>query len=337
MRKSWLVVLILAIVGFSTPTIAGTLEELENRARSGNIDAQVELGYRYLHGIGVGKDLYEARRWLDVPANEAQLPYAITMLGLSYWEENLSSSDHQRALEIFGNALELGDADAHIYFGWMTATGLGTTEDRDAGIRYIETGQTLGADGAADMLLRLADMGTTITVPYAGYEGCEIEFVTGEAYRAWRWTARQLKLVWTQEPELDQFLCEQTENMPVLVTEYLGKAESEPAYYFAVTFDDCNMDFEVRRSDEGFHHKTTYDRTCHRYIPPAPPPSSNSGNDGGFFSNVQISRADAETDALEWCQSYWLRGLVDHGYSHCVIDYCSEYNGSWSCEADPKR
>lgn len=75
---------------------------------------------------------------------------------------------------------------------------------------------------------------------------------------------------------MDQFLCEQTENLPVAVTEYLGKSENEPAYFFAVTFDDCNMEFEVTRSDEGFHHKTTYDRTCHGYVPPTPPPSAST-------------------------------------------------------------
>lgn len=60
----------------------------------------------------------------------------------------------------------------------------------------------------------------------------------------------------------------------------------------------------------------------------------NAGSSSGGY---KVSRSDAQINALEWCKSYWLKGLVDHGYSHCVIDYCSEYNGSWNCDADPKR
>ncbi|WP_028955806.1 tetratricopeptide repeat protein [Sulfitobacter sp. 20_GPM-1509m] len=281
------VVLAFFICVFAFTASAKTLPQLAEAAKSGNIDAQVELGYRYLHGLGVPKDVYEARRWLDVPANEAQLPYAIRMLGLAYWEEHLSDADHRKALELFGEALELGDAEAHIYLGWMTATGLGRSEDRDAGIEYIKTGQILGAEGAAEMLRQLSNMPTTVTVPFAGYEGCEIEFVTGEIYRAWRWTARQLKLVWTQEPDLDQFLCEQTENLPVSVSEYLGKTKDEASYHFAVTFDDCNMKFHVSRGEQGFIHETTYDRTCHRYVPPPPPPSSATSGLASTYDSYQ--------------------------------------------------
>jgi hypothetical protein len=63
----------------------------------------------------------------------------------------------------------------------------------------------------------------------------------------------------------------------------------------------------------------------------------NAGNSNSSSGGYKISKSEAQSKALEWCHSYWLKGIVDHGYSHCVIDYCSEYNGSWSCEADPKR
>lgn len=328
MRNTWLAVAAFAMSSLSGVVFAGTLDDLERRARSGEIDAQVELGYRYLHGLGVEKDLYEARRWLHNPVYEANFAYAMTLLGLTYWEENLSQADHQKAFELFGEALEMGDADAHIYFGWMKATGLGVVEDRDSGIRYIEAGRDLGADGATGMLRKLADMGTTVTVPYVGYEGCTIEFTTGEVFRAWRWVAEELKPTWAQKPELDQFLCEQTENMPVSVSKYLGKSEGDSAYHFAVRFDDCNMEFQVSRSEEGYPFKTTYDHTCHRYAPPTPPPSSNnsyaSGSDGtrcvsvtgkvvlGFAESVKLSSSGGG-------------GNVDNSWSTPMI--CSGYNG----------
>lgn len=52
----------------------------------------------------------------------------------------------------------------------------------------------------------------------------------------------------------------------------------------------------------------------------------------------KIPRHDAEKQALEFCTSYWTTDSIFRKahYSYCVIDYCTEYNGSWSCEADPK-
>jgi hypothetical protein len=55
--------------------------------------------------------------------------------------------------------------------------------------------------------------------------------------------------------------------------------------------------------------------------------------------SVKISREYAEKNALEFCTSYWTKDTIfsKASYTYCVIDYCSEYNGSWNCQADHKR
>jgi TPR repeat protein len=130
---------------------AETLDQLTVRGRGGDVDAMVELGYRYLHGLGVERDLHEAQRWLEVPTYTAQLPYAITWMGLAHLQqEEPSETDLTLALGFFGDAVELGDLEADIYLGWMVGNGLGTTVDREQGRRYIVRAMRNSVDGAEE-------------------------------------------------------------------------------------------------------------------------------------------------------------------------------------------
>ncbi len=59
------------------------LAALRRRAEGGDVDAQLDLGNRYTHGIGVERDLVEARLWLTAAAEQGS-PLAAYELGLMY-------------------------------------------------------------------------------------------------------------------------------------------------------------------------------------------------------------------------------------------------------------
>jgi hypothetical protein len=277
---------LLALCLAFAPTVSAseTLAELTARGRGGDIDAMVELGYRYLHGLGVERDLTESRRWFEVPVYTAQLPYAMTWMGLAYLQEDApSEADLAQALGFFRDAVDYGDQEADIYLGWMIGNGLATTVDREQGRRYIIRAMRNDIEGAGDWLRRLE--ASPIPDIRIVHRGCEITFRDQETLEYWDSVGRLLGH--PTPPDLHRFICTTTENRPATIVDYLGYEEQTNRYFFQTRFDDCDMQFQVRDTGTDYRYSMAYDQTCHLYVPPrsnARPNVNPLDLIGGLFS-----------------------------------------------------
>lgn len=88
------------------------------------------LGYLYLHGLGVEKDPTTARELLREPA-DAGLASAVTALGTMYLTGEGEVSDPATAFALFRRAAEAGHADAHFNLGLMYLQGSAPSVGRD--------------------------------------------------------------------------------------------------------------------------------------------------------------------------------------------------------------
>jgi Sel1 repeat len=87
------------------------LEALRQSAEGGSAKAQVDLGNRYLHGIGVERDPVEARRWYRLAADKGD-GLAALELGLIYEKGLGVSPDRQEAARWFAAGAKAGNAAA---------------------------------------------------------------------------------------------------------------------------------------------------------------------------------------------------------------------------------
>lgn len=86
-----------------------TLRALRQDAEDGSVDAQFDLGNRYLHAFGVSKDVVEAREWFVRAADQGH-PVAAYELGLMYEKGTGVEPDSQTALRWFRQAANAGHA-----------------------------------------------------------------------------------------------------------------------------------------------------------------------------------------------------------------------------------
>jgi SH3-like domain-containing protein len=94
------------------------LAALRRRAEGGDVDAQLDLGNRYTHGVGVERDLVEARLWLTAAADQGS-PLAAYELGLMYE---------------FGRGVEANPAEARRWYAVGAREGHAPSRDRAAAL-----------------------------------------------------------------------------------------------------------------------------------------------------------------------------------------------------------
>jgi len=72
----------------------------EKASRQGDAESQFNLGYMYLHGLGVSYDYTKVRFWFERSSNQSD-PIAKYFLGLIYYEGKGVKKNHKKAQILF--------------------------------------------------------------------------------------------------------------------------------------------------------------------------------------------------------------------------------------------
>ncbi|MFA7386150.1 MAG: tetratricopeptide repeat protein [Thiohalobacteraceae bacterium] len=130
-------------------------EKTAAQARSGDTDAQYNLGNMYLTATGTTIDLKLAEQWLKRAANAGQVK-AQFKLGHLYYVGLGDDSDADAAFEWFSKAAESNYPSALYYLGEAYATGAGVVKDYQTSRSWYERARDAGF-GPARQALRLLD------------------------------------------------------------------------------------------------------------------------------------------------------------------------------------
>lgn len=103
-------------------------EALVQRAKSGDAEAQYDLGWVYYEGEGVIQDYKEAVKWFRLAAEQGDAP-AQCSLGYMYGNGDGVIQDYKEAAKWCRLAAEQGDASAQHNLGWMYGKGEGVIQD----------------------------------------------------------------------------------------------------------------------------------------------------------------------------------------------------------------
>lgn len=146
--RFWIAALVTALL-FATlvPPTAGdspsNLQDLERRAATGDIEAQVYLGKFYFYGETGDRDFGEAHRWLSLAA-EGGNPVALYYLGSLYERGYFVERDTALACEFYARSLPgvrilaaEGDPDAMADLGLLYNIGLGLESHRESSVCWV--------------------------------------------------------------------------------------------------------------------------------------------------------------------------------------------------------
>ena len=94
-------------------------------AAAGDRDAVLAMGWYYFNGVGVSRDLAEARKWCRKSARQKQ-PGAMFTLGSISYEEG----KYEEAMQWFESAVKEGHARSIYWIAKLYWRGLGVGRDR---------------------------------------------------------------------------------------------------------------------------------------------------------------------------------------------------------------
>ncbi len=160
MKKKYIIVILILILVFScgkkdkkgkdskpqTTVEQGKkdrIQELSEKARKGDVDAQTHLGEAYLHGDGTKVDYKKAMEWSKKAAEKGSYR-AMTNIGILYLEGLGVKKDYKKAFDFFSKATDGGDMKAPRYLGIMSENGLGVKKSMDDAAFYYEIGDSSG-------------------------------------------------------------------------------------------------------------------------------------------------------------------------------------------------
>ena len=116
-------------------------------AASGDRDAVLAMGWYYLNGVGVDRDLGEARKWYRKSARQSQ-PGAMYSLGAIAYEEG----KFEEAMRWFESAAKEGHARSTYWIAKLYWRGLGVSRDRHRAEALLEQAAVQGIPEAARAL-----------------------------------------------------------------------------------------------------------------------------------------------------------------------------------------
>ncbi|MDO8909261.1 MAG: tetratricopeptide repeat protein [Pseudohongiella sp.] len=117
-----LVLALLASVPAITAEPAAGLTDVVRSAEAGSASAQFDLGTRYLNGVGVDQDNFEALRWFTLAAeqNNSNAQYNIAVM---YLNGIGVIKDQEQAVEWFLKAADNGDVSSQFTLGIILFNG----------------------------------------------------------------------------------------------------------------------------------------------------------------------------------------------------------------------
>ena len=119
------------------------LEDLQKRAATGDVDAQIRMGNRYLCGVTVEVDLDEAVKWF-VLAGKSGSAAGFMSLGLHY-SDSAKPRDVPKAMHFYEKAAKLGHVDAQLNLGRFYFVGDGVEQDYVKARKWIQKAAELGS------------------------------------------------------------------------------------------------------------------------------------------------------------------------------------------------
>jgi len=131
------------------------LELFQKAASAGHTRAQINLGILYLRGLGVPRDIVNARAWLEKAAASGD-PQALYTLGRAMDEGSEQiAPDPVRAADLYRRAAEMGHVLAGLRYGLALSEGIGIKRDVAAAQKWLVQARDNGVPEAA---LAMGDM-----------------------------------------------------------------------------------------------------------------------------------------------------------------------------------
>lgn len=126
--KKFLFVSILILLSVVS-AFCGEFEDALKKAEHGDANAQYNLGFMYLIGLGVPQDHEQALDW-STKAAEQGIADAQYLLGLMYTPGHGVPQNDKQAIYWYTKAAEQGHTDAQKNLGFMYAQGHGVPQNR---------------------------------------------------------------------------------------------------------------------------------------------------------------------------------------------------------------
>jgi uncharacterized protein len=134
---------------------ARALQLFQKAATAGHTRAQINLGILYMRGLGVPRDLVNARAWLEKAAASGD-PQALYTLGRAMDESSEQiAPDPLRAADLYRRAAEKGHVLAGLRYGLALSEGVGIKRDVVQAQKWLTQARDAGVPEAA---LALGDM-----------------------------------------------------------------------------------------------------------------------------------------------------------------------------------
>lgn len=134
------------------------LSQLMDAGESGDPAAQFELGNRYLNGIGVAQDNFEALRWFTLAA-EQENPNAQYNIAVMYLNGIGVIKDPQQAINWFLRAADNGDPPSQFTLGVALFNGqLGVPQNTAEAYKWFTLAGAAGHQAAAANAVLVQEM-----------------------------------------------------------------------------------------------------------------------------------------------------------------------------------
>ena len=134
--------------------VGKAFELYSKAAEQGNMVAQRMLGHMYFKGIGVGQDYAKAFEWFQKGASQG-CAYSQERLGWMYYKGLGVSRDYGKAFEWYTKAAEQGDSTGQKALGHLYYKGLGVGRDYD---KAFEWSMKAAEQGEAFSQRRIGEM-----------------------------------------------------------------------------------------------------------------------------------------------------------------------------------
>ncbi|MAD58205.1 MAG: hypothetical protein CMK44_06495 [Porticoccus sp.] len=113
-------------------TVCSNFEECRERAESGDVSSQMELGMRFANGDGINKDLSKANAWFLEAAKQGNID-GMFNIGVSYQTGSGVQKDHKEAVEWYQKASKRGHGKASLLLGDLFFKGEDVLHDEKKG------------------------------------------------------------------------------------------------------------------------------------------------------------------------------------------------------------
>ncbi len=134
--------------------MATAAQQFEAAARLGHVRAELQIGWHYEFGQGVGQDANAAFTWYAAAAWQGDAT-AEANLGTMYLFGRGTAQDIGKAIEWYQKAARQGEGRAMYQVGWMLENGYGVTQDLNKALGWYRAGANAGDEKAATAVAQL--------------------------------------------------------------------------------------------------------------------------------------------------------------------------------------